>query len=122
MNTLATPEPIVLSATYMMEKVFPFSITLLGQTHDLEIKVHYENVDNLYDDNFLTDVKIAQNTPCYFGKKSDVGDITHTMIGDWFDDIFEIEGHTKEEDAQIVAEIDAVFEQVWDFINEKGMG
>ena len=71
--------------------------------------------------NYITSAKVGQNSPWIFGKSEDVGDITHTMIGDWFDDLFGI-GHTKEQDAQIVAEIDSVFEQVWDFMIEKGMG
>jgi len=107
----------VKSTTYLMYQTFPFTVSLFGESHDLDVVIIYEEENEEYD---LIGIKIDENSTSHFGRSSDVGEAIHTMIGDWFDDLFGIE-HPKPEDEEICKNIEEVFTHVWDFMTDKGM-
>ncbi|MCD6436360.1 MAG: hypothetical protein J7L15_08270 [Clostridiales bacterium] len=107
----------VIFKTYRIKRSFPFSINLLNETHDLSIALIYDETENEMD---LVGIQVQNDSNVYFDKGADIGNEIHTVIGDWFDDIFGIE-HSEENDTKICKDVDAVFEEIWDYITEFGM-
>ena len=116
MIDITTGDPEIIDTKNRMRKHFDIDVTVKEQSHNLDIKIFYE--EDLDGDNPELDRIEIENNRMFFGENDteDVGSLWNEALADWFDTKFASFGL---EDSQ--KEFDEVFSTVWEYLEEKGL-
>jgi hypothetical protein len=116
MIDITAGDPIVSNTRNRMRKQFDIDVTIKEQSHNLDIKIFYE--EDLDGDSPELDRIEIENNRIFFGENDteDVGSRLHEALAEWFDTRYEefSGGETEEE-------FDAIFSAVWEYLEEKGL-
>lgn len=114
MIDITTGEPRTTQIRYTILKEFDIDVTINNETHNLGIVVKSEE-DKQGQDTELIEIRV-ENMTFEKGVGTDVGLNLTGHLGSWFDDKYP---QCPVEDSK--EDFDAIFEAVWEYIEEKDL-